>query len=133
MSGDKKNILSSHPGAATGGMGAVLTTLVPALVENHESLWRPVLYACAPLLSAGITYFMSWFISRYGFESPIQAELRKDLKRDLDSIDEQLESPHISDKFKQELIADREVTVRQLVNLGKTIKVVQARSAPVDE
>ena len=126
MSEDKKNILTSHPGVTTGGLGAVLTTLVPALIENQESLWRPVLYAFAPLLSAAITYFMSWFISRYGFESSAQAELRKNLNRDLANIDEQLASPHISDKFREELIADREFTVRQIVNIGKTIKVAPA-------
>lgn len=133
MSEDKKSILSSHPGVTTGGLGAVLTTLVPALIEDQQSLWRPVLYAFAPLLSAAITYFISWFISRYGFESPAQAEYRKNLNRDLINIDAQLASPHITDKFKEELIADREVTVRQLVNIGKAIKVAPAKPTSTEE
>ncbi|WP_156311594.1 hypothetical protein [Pantoea sp. CFSAN033090] len=130
MSEDKKNLLSSHPGLTTGGLGAVITTLVPALVPDQNSLWRPVLYAAAPLVSAAITYFMAWFVSRHGLETPAEASYRNSLNRDLKSIDEQLKSPHLTDELRQELLADRALTVRQLVNIGKSIKVLPATEEP---
>lgn len=129
MSEEKKNLLSSHPGVATGGLGAVLSTIVPAIIEDQNSLWRPVLYAVAPLLSAIITYFMAWLVSRHGLETPAEAALRNSLNRDLKNIDEQLKSSHLTKKFRNELLADRETTVRQLVNIGKTIQVLPANES----
>ena len=126
MSEEKKNIIASHPGLTTGGLGAVITTLVPALVPDQDSLWRPVLYAAAPLVSAAITYFMAWFVSRHGLETPAEASYRNSLNRDLKSIDEQLSSGHLTESLRAELLADRAVTVRQLVNIGKSVKVLPA-------
>jgi hypothetical protein len=126
VSEEKKNLISSHPGLTTGGLGAVITTLVPALVPDQNSLWRPVLYAAAPLVSAAITYFMAWFVSRHGLETPAEAALRNSLKRDLKSIDEQLKSPNLTESLREELMTDRALTVRQLVNIGKSVKVVPA-------
>lgn len=124
MSEDRKSIITSHPGATTGGLGAVLTTIVPAIIQNQDSLWRPVLYALAPIVSAIIAYLMGWFISRYGFESSAEAELRKSLNRDLKNIDNQLKNKDLlTDELERELLHDRHITVRQLVNIGKTVKV----------
>lgn len=124
MSGDKKSILSSNSGLTTGGIGAVLTTLVPLLAPDSNSEWRPFLYALAPLVSAMLTYIMLYVINRHGLESPAEAALRNRLERDLKGIDEQLESPHLSEKFRAELIADREETVRKIVNIGKNVEVL---------
>lgn len=123
MSDDKKNILNENKGLTTGGIGAVLSTVVPIIAKDPNSEWRPLLYALAPLVSALITYIMIWVINRHGLESPAEAALRNRLKRDLKNIDEQLKSPHLSEAFKQELISDREKTVRDMVNIGKTLHV----------
>lgn len=124
MSGDKKSILSSNSGLTTGGIGAVLTTLVPLLAPDPNSEWRAFLYALAPLVSAMLTYIMLYVINRHGLESPAEAALRNRLERDLKGIDEQLKSPHLSERFKAELIADREETVRKIVNIGKSVEVL---------
>lgn len=123
MNDDKKSILTNSSGITTGGLGAVLTTLVPLAAPETDSVWRPFLYALAPLISAFVTYFMVWVINRHGLESPAEASLRNRLERDLKGIDKQLESQHITDKFRQELILDREVTVRKIVNIGKNVEV----------
>lgn len=129
MSDDKKNILSENKGLTTGGLGAVLTTLVPLFAPEPTSEWRPLLYALAPLASAFLTYIMVWVINRHGLESPAEAALRNSLNRDLSSIDKQLESPHLSEEFRKELMSDREKTVRELVNIGKKLSV---KPAPTD-
>ncbi|EPL9883781.1 hypothetical protein ACR90R_23810 [Klebsiella pneumoniae] len=123
MNDDKKSILTNSSGITTGGLGAVLTTLVPLAAPETDSVWRPFLYALAPLISAFVTYFMVWVINRHGLESPAEASLRNRLERDLKGIDKQLESQHITEKFRQELILDREVTVRKIVNIGKNVEV----------
>ncbi|HFN0468079.1 TPA: hypothetical protein ACHB00_000319 [Klebsiella pneumoniae] len=123
MNDDKKSILANSSGITTGGLGAVLTTLVPLAAPETDSVWRPFLYALAPLISAFVTYFMVWVINRHGLESPAEASLRNRLERDLKGIDKQLESQHITEKFRQELILDREVTVRKIVNIGKNVEV----------
>ncbi|HBR4257298.1 TPA: hypothetical protein L9U77_005065 [Klebsiella pneumoniae] len=123
MNDDKKSILTNSSGITTGGLGAVLTTLVPLAAPETDSVWRPFLYALAPLISAFVTYFMVWVINRHGLESPAEASLRNRLERDLKGIDKQLESQHITEKFRKELILDREVTVRKIVNIGKNVEV----------
>ncbi|HBR5187812.1 hypothetical protein AAHU29_06145 [Klebsiella pneumoniae] len=123
MNDDKKSILTNSSGITTGGLGAVLTTLVPLAAPETDSVWRPFLYALAPLISAFVTYFMVWVINRHGLEFPAEASLRNRLERDLKGIDKQLESQHITEKFRQELILDREVTVRKIVNIGKNVEV----------
>ncbi|WP_406671515.1 hypothetical protein [Raoultella terrigena] len=123
MNDDKKSILTNSSGITTGGLGAVLTTLVPLAAPETDSVWRPFLYALAPLISAFVTYFMVWVINRHGLESPAEASLRNRLERDLKGIDKQLESQHITEKFREELILDREATVRKIVNIGKNIEV----------
>lgn len=123
MNDDKKSILTNSSGITTGGLGAVLTTLVPLAAPETDSVWRPFLYALAPLISAFVTYFMVWVINRHGLESPAEASLRNRLERDLKGIDKQLESQHITEKFRQELILDREITVRKIVNIGKNVEV----------
>ncbi|MFW5407249.1 hypothetical protein B7L51_001285 [Pectobacterium brasiliense] len=125
---EKKPFLSAKNGAATGGLGALLTTLVPPLLPDADDPWRPALYALAPILSAIITYFMNWVINRHGLETPAEASLRNRSERDLKNIDKQLVSPHISPEFRVELLKDREKTVRQLVNIGKTVQVADASS-----
>lgn len=95
MNDDKKSILTNSSGITTGGLGAVLTTLVPLAAPETDSVWRPFLYALAPLISAFVTYFMVWVINRHGLESPAEASLRNRLERDLKGIDKQLESQHI--------------------------------------
>lgn len=123
MNEDKKSVLTNSSGITTGGLGAVLTTLVPLAAPETDSVWRPFLYALAPLISAFVTYFMVWVINRHGLESPAEASLRNRLERDLKGIDKQLESQHITEKFREELILDREATVRKIVNIGKNIEV----------
>ncbi|QNE49256.1 hypothetical protein [Klebsiella michiganensis] len=123
MNDDKKSILTNSSGITTGGLGAVLTTLVPLAAPETDSVWRPFLYALAPLISAFVTYFMVWVINRHGLESPAEASLRNRLERDLKGIDKQLESQHITKKFREELILDREATVRKIVNIGKNVEV----------
>lgn len=123
MSEEKKNILSENKGLTTGGLGAVLTTLVPLFAPEPTSEWRPLLYALAPLVSAFLTYVMVWVINRHGLESPAEAALRNRLNRDLKSIEKQLDSPHLTEKFRKELIRDHESTVRELVNIGKRTSV----------
>ncbi|HHS3079032.1 TPA: hypothetical protein ACTEQ5_002963 [Klebsiella michiganensis] len=123
MNDDKKSILTNSSGITTGGLGAVLTTLVPLAAPETDSVWRPFLYALAPLISAFVTYFMVWVINRHGLESPAEASLRNRLERDLKGIDKQLESQHITEKFREELILDREATVRKIVNIGKNVEV----------
>ncbi|EPR9646185.1 hypothetical protein L1C42_27615 [Klebsiella pneumoniae] len=123
MNDDKKSILTNSSGITTGGLGAVLTTLVPLAAPETDSVWRPFLYALAPLISAFVTYFMVWVINRHGLESPAEASLRNRLERDLKGIDKQLESQHITQKFREELILDRETTVRKIVNIGKNVEV----------
>ena len=123
MNDDKKSILTNSSGITTGGLGAVLTTLVPLAAPETDSVWRPFLYALAPLISAFVTYFMVWVINRHGLESPAEASLRNRLERDLKGIDKQLESQHITEKFREELILDREDTVRKIVNIGKNVEV----------
>lgn len=132
MSDDKKNILSENKGLTTGGIGAVLTTIVPIIAKDPNSEWRPLLYALAPLVSAFMTYIMIWVINRHGLESPAEAALRNRLKRDLNNIDKQLKSPHLSETFKQELITDREKTVRDMVNIGKTLRVTTTPPASTE-
>lgn len=123
MSEDKKSPIATHTGLTTGGLGALLTTIVPALIPDKDSLWRPVLYAAAPILSAGIAYLVAWFVSRHGFESPAEASLRNSLERDLKSIDTQLNNKHMTKQLKDKLLIDREKTVLQIVNIGKKIQV----------
>lgn len=123
MNDDKKSILTNSSGITTGGLGAVLTTLVPLAAPETDSVWRPFLYALAPLISAFVTYFMVWVINRHGLESPAEASLRNRLERDLKGIDKQLESRHITEKFREGLILDREATVRKIVNIGKNVEV----------
>ncbi|MBC4390466.1 hypothetical protein H8M22_06080 [Klebsiella pneumoniae] len=123
MNDDKKSILTNSSGITTGGLGAVLTTLVPLAAPETDSVWRPFLYALAPLISAFVTYFMVWVINRHGLESQAEASLRNRLERDLKGIDKQLESRHITEKFREELILDREATVRKIVNIGKNVEV----------
>lgn len=128
MSEDKKNLLSESKGLTTGGIGAVLTTIVPLIIADPTSTWRPVLYALAPLVSAFLTYIMIWVINRHGLESPAEASLRNRLTRDLDFINEQLSSTDLSEDFRKELIRDKEKTIRSIGNIGKSISVT---SAPV--
>ncbi|MER1978330.1 hypothetical protein [Pseudocitrobacter faecalis] len=132
MSDDKKSIISNNSGLTTGGLGAVLTTLVPLIAPDINSEWRPFLYALAPLVSATLTYLMVYIINRHGLESPAEAALRNRLERDLKGIDEQLKSPHLSDGFRAELIADRESTVRKLVNIGKTVQAISSGTVKDD-
>lgn len=132
MSESKKSILTTNNGITTGGLGAVLTTLVPALLPEQNDPWRPFLYALAPLISAIFTYIMSWVVSRHGLESPAEAALRNRLNRDLKAIDKQLASSHLSDAFRNELLSDREKTVRGLVNIGKTVIVTPASPSTTD-
>ncbi|HFK5809120.1 TPA: hypothetical protein ACG0L8_004104 [Enterobacter bugandensis] len=133
MSEPKKGILTTSNGITTGGLGAALTTLVPALLPDPADTWRPFLYALAPIFSAIITYFMAWVVSRHGLESPAEAALRSRLLRDLKGIDEQLSSPHLSEAFRAELLSDREQTVRGLVNIGKTVIVTPVTKDSVDK
>lgn len=128
MSDDKKSILSTNSGLTTGGIGAVLTTLVPLISPDSNSEWRPFLYALAPIVSAGLTYIMLYVINRHGLESPAEAAIRNRLERDLKGIDEQLKSQHLSEQFRAELIEDREKTVRKIVNIGKTVEVLPSNS-----
>ncbi|EPG8864220.1 hypothetical protein ACJUDP_08215 [Salmonella enterica] len=128
MSDDKKSILSTNSGLTTGGIGAVLTTLVPLIAPDSNSEWRPFLYALAPIVSAGLTYIMLYVINRHGLESPAEAAIRNRLERDLKGIDEQLKSQHLSEQFRAELIEDREKTVRKIVNIGKTVEVLPSNS-----
>ncbi|QWU34877.1 hypothetical protein KQJ82_18995 [Serratia ureilytica] len=134
MSDKKQSVISGRNGAATGGLGAVLTTLVPAILPDANDPWRPTLYALAPIISAIITYLLNWVINRHGLETPAEASARNRYQRDLKSIDKQLKSEHISESFRSELMKDREITVRQLVNIGKTMQVVEATesSRPTD-
>ncbi|QSW37057.1 hypothetical protein KQ929_12145 [Leclercia pneumoniae] len=133
MSDDKKNLLSESKGLTTGGIGAVLTTIVPLIAPDPTSGWRPLLYALAPLVSAFLTYIMIWVINRHGLESPAEASLRNRLNRDLNLIDEQLKSSHLTDEFRNELIKDREKTIRSLVNIGKTLSVTAATTSSEEE
>jgi len=133
MSDDKKSILTTNSGLTTGGLGAVLTTLVPLLAPDTNSEWRPFLYALAPLVSASLTYLMVYVINRHGLESPAEAALRNRLQRDLKEIEEQLKSPLLSEEFKVELIRDRECTVRQIVNIGKTVQVASTSTHSENE
>lgn len=127
MSEENKSFISSSKNVATaGGLGALLTTLVPAILPDVNDPWRPVLYALAPILSSVITYLLNWVINRHGLETPAEASLRNRYMRDLKSIDKQLLSEHLSEDFRQELLQDREATVRQLVNIGKTVQVTSA-------
>lgn len=126
MSEEKKSFLTAKNGAATGGLGALLTTLVPAILPEANDPWRPVLYAFAPILSAILTYFLNWVINRHGLETPAEASLRNRYERDLRNIDKQLKSEHLSREFQSDLLRDREMTVRQLVNIGKTVQVIDA-------
>lgn len=130
MSEEKKSFISGRNGAAAGGLGAVLTTLVPAILPDANDPWRPTLYALAPILSAFITYLLNWVINRHGLETPAEASARNRYQRDLKGIDQQLKSENISESFRSELLRDREITVRQLVNIGKTVKVVDATESP---
>ncbi|HBW4601539.1 TPA: hypothetical protein ME601_004213 [Klebsiella pneumoniae] len=132
MNDDKKSILTNSSGITTGGLGAVLTTLVPLAAPETDSVWRPFLYALAPLISAFVTYFMVWVINRHGLESPAEASLRNRLERDLKGIDKQLESQHITEKFREELIIDREATVRKIVNIGKNVEVTAVNISDKD-
>ncbi|WMY72753.1 hypothetical protein RHD99_14870 [Buttiauxella selenatireducens] len=131
MTEEKKSFLNGKSGAATGGLGALLTTLVPAILPDANDPWRPALYALAPLLSAIITYFANWVINRHGLETPAEAALRNRYERDLKNIDKQLDGPadRISEDFRKELLKDREITIRQLVNIGKTVQVSEADSS----
>lgn len=130
MNEEKKSFISGRNGAAAGGLGAVLTTLVPAILPDANDPWRPTLYALAPILSAIITYLLNWVINRHGLETPAEASARNRYQRDLRSIDKQLKSENISESFRAELLKDREITVRQLVNIGKTVQVVDATDSP---
>ncbi|PBI78948.1 hypothetical protein A9993_04070 [Rahnella victoriana] len=123
MSEDSKSLLKPSNGIATGGLGAVLTLFVPAILPDPENVWRPALYALAPLISAAITYPITWLISRHGFESPAEATLRNKYSRDLKSINKQLKDPLITENLRLALLEEREKTVLQLVNIGKTVKV----------
>ncbi|EBW6088144.1 hypothetical protein A4L73_25735 [Salmonella enterica subsp. enterica serovar Enteritidis] len=133
MSDDKQNLLNSNKGLTTGGIGAVLTTLVPLIAPDPNDQLRPFLYASAPLISAFITYLMVWVINRHGLESPAEASFRNSLQRDLKGIEKQLKSPHLTDDFRNELIRDKENTIRKLVNIGKTISVSPVDSSPEDD
>lgn len=130
MSEEKKSFISGRNGAAAGGLGALLTTLVPAILPDANDPWRPTLYALAPILSALITYLLNWVINRHGLETPAEASLRNRYERDLKNIDKQLKSENLSEAFRAELLKDRETTVRQLVNIGKTVQVVDATASP---
>ena len=123
MSEGKKSLLTTSNGITTGGIGALLTTLVPVIIPDAENKWRPALYAMAPIVSSIITYLMSWVVSRFGFESPAEAALRTRFERDIKSIEKQLGSKHLTPEFRCELMQDREKTVRQLVNIGKKVRV----------
>ncbi|ECT1022372.1 hypothetical protein DPO11_20365 [Salmonella enterica] len=129
---DKKSILTNGSGITTGGLGAMLTTMVPLIAPGADNEWRPFLYALAPLVSAFVTYIMVYIINRHGLESPAEAAFRNRLERDLKEIDMQLESPHVTEKFRSELLQDREATVRKIVNIGKTVEVT-AKNAPKEE
>lgn len=127
MSEEKKSFLTAKNGAATGGLGALLTTVVPVILPEATDPWRPVLYAFAPILSAFITYLANYVISRHGLETPAEASLRNRYERDLKNIDRQLDAPtdRLTPEFRAELLKDREATVRQLVNIGKTVQVIE--------
>lgn len=126
MSDEKKKSIAGHTEITTGGLGAVLTTLVPLIAPDTNSELRPVLYALAPLISAMITYFMVWVINRHGLESPAEAALRNRLQRDIKEIDEQLKNKHLTPSLEKQLLKERELTVIKLVNIGKTLEVRQA-------
>ncbi|MHA6305717.1 hypothetical protein ACX3SV_01190 [Hafnia paralvei] len=134
MSNEKKSLLNTNNGVTTGGLGAVLTTLVPAFIPDQSSTWRPVCYALAPIISAMVTYGMAWVISRHGLESPAEAALRNKLERSIKNIDKQLNNDNNSPEFKKELLRDREETVRALVNIGKTYAVEEtAKTSTADK
>lgn len=129
MSDNKKSKLTTHTCLTTGGLGALLTTIVPALIPDEDSLWRPVLYATAPIVSAGVAYLIAWFASRHGLESPAEAALRNSLERDLRNIDKQLNNKHITSQLKDKLLREREKTVLKIVNIGKNIQVTPVAQA----
>jgi len=133
MSDDKKNLLSESKGLTTGGVGAVLTTIVPLIAPDSDSAWRPLLYALAPLVSAFLTYIMIWVINRHGLESPAEAALRNSLNRDLNFINEQLKSSHLTEEFRKELINDREKTIRDLANIGKSLSVTSTSTTSEED
>ncbi|EPY4496970.1 TPA: hypothetical protein ACTW3A_001586 [Klebsiella quasipneumoniae subsp. quasipneumoniae] len=119
MAEQTKSLSAKSSAVTTGGVGALLSVVVGALIPDPNDPWRSVAYAGVPIAAAAITYFMSWVISRHGLESPEDAMKRSKCLRDLKTIDKQLKFNEYSEDFRAQLIKDRERTVSILVNIGK--------------
>lgn len=132
MSDEKKPLSTKNKVVTTGGLGAVLTTLVPAIISDPTNPWRPVLYALAPILSAALIYIGSWLINRHGLESPAEAALRNSLEREIKEIDKELESTNISPALRKKLLTERESAVLQKVSIGRKFKVSAAHKVEED-
>lgn len=120
MSSPSKSLSTGKSALSTGGWGAILSVIVPAIFPDSESVWRTVAYACVPGLAAILTYIMNWAISRHGLESPEDAAKRAKCKRDLKEIEAQLSSTNITPALEQKLLAAKERTVEILVGIGSS-------------
>lgn len=118
MSSASKTLSTGKSALSTGGWGAILSVVVPAIFPDSNSVWRTVAYACVPGLAAILTYVMNWAISRHGLESPEDAAKRAKCKRDLKEIEAQLSASNITPALEQKLLAAKERTVELLVSIG---------------
>lgn len=131
MSNNKRMSSTTNGIMTTGGLGALFTVAVQAIFPE-QSDWKNVSLAAIPMISAIITYFSAWFINRHGLESPADAATRARLLRDLKTVDKQLKVKGISTEFKYYLKLQRENTVKQLINIGKSTQVIEVHADAED-
>lgn len=117
MSIDSKPLSTGKAAVATTGWGAILSLVAGAIFTDPNNPWRTVVFALVPGLAAVITYFMNWFISRHGLESPEDAAKRSKCNRDLAEIDKHLKGS-ISSELREKLLARKERTIEILVSIG---------------
>ncbi|HAT7684875.1 hypothetical protein KZ804_05575 [Enterobacter cloacae] len=117
MSTESKPLSTGKAAVATTGWGAILSLVAGAIFTDPNNPWRTVVFALIPGLAAVITYFMNWFISRHGLESPEDAAKRSKCKRDLAEIEKHLKG-NISTTLREKLLARKERTIEILVSIG---------------
>lgn len=117
MSNDSKPLSTGKAAVATTGWGAILSLVAGAIFTDPQNPWRTVVFALVPGLAAVITYFMNWFISRHGLESPEDAAKRSKCKRDIAEIEKYLRGD-VSAELREKLEAKKERTIEILVSIG---------------
>lgn len=99
-----------------GAIGGLMILGVPLVSKDPELV--TLLNAGVPILSAVISYFLTYLVNRFGFESPQDAALRKKIKTSIKVAKRQIKCSESTEEMKNEAREQLKVAYRMEREIG---------------